>query len=197
MAFTSIDYIEHKVSLVILISVTVLLYLLTAFVASVFSEEKKPAINDNTPISFSADRIVSNLNDKSVTLTGKAFISQNDRQISADQITIVFSDSSDTKKNAGNDKKSEKQPAKQIDRLTATGNVSIIMGERKAVTTTAVYTASDKKLVLKGAGSKVSGPEGELVCDAITLDQLRSVSECTGGSKSRASGIIFSDKNGF
>lgn len=183
MTFISTEYKQY---LILLIPLSVILL----WNSCAFSGEQKPDSGNNIPISFSADKIISNLQEKTVILTGKAFISQTDRQINADQITIVFSD---TKKNSGN----EKTPSRQIDKLTARGNVTIIMGTRKAVTQTAVFTASDKKLTLTGEDSRISGPEGELICNMITVDQSRSVSECTGGGKSRASGLIFSDKNGF
>lgn len=158
---------------------------------SAASQENSPEPKPGIPISFSADKVVTNLKEKTVILTGKAIILQQDKQISADKIVIDFTESPKT------DGNTDEASQQQINKLTATGNVNIDMTGRKAVTEMAVYTASDKKIVLTGKDSTVTGPEGKLSCGKIIIDQSSSISECIGSGKSRASGLIFSDKSGF
>lgn len=166
-------------------------FILITCISSASSQEKLPEQKPGVPISFSADKVLTNLKEKTVILTGKAVISQEDRQISADKIIIDLTEAPKTP-----DSK-EETSQQQISKMTATGNVSINMGNKKAVTEMAVYTAADKKIVLTGKDSTVTGPEGKLSCSKIIIDQNSSISECIGSGKSRASGLIFSDKSGF
>lgn len=187
-----------------------LLFLLASVVPLVFhsvsiSQEMPKDSKEVVPVAFSADKVTTNLNKKLVILTGNAVIEQEDKKISADSIEIDFSDSdlaktpskTDTATQKGNDTQKEAETAKQIKTVTATGKVNISMGQRQALTEKAVYTSADGKIVLTGKDSTVTGPEGKLVCSKIIIDRNSSVSECLGSGKSRASGLIFSDKSGF
>ncbi len=182
---------NHKTGIIITLAALIFL----ACQGDASSQQKLPESKPGVPISFSADKVTTNLNQKVVNLIGKAVIIQEDKQISADQIEIDFSGTKpDTKQD---ESKKEPTETQQIKKVTATGNVNISMGKRLAITEKAVFTADDKKIVLTGKDSTVTGPEGKLTCNKIVIDQNTSISECIGSGKSRASGLIFSDKSGF
>lgn len=186
---------NHKLKIIL----TLATFTLLAYQSEASSQQKLPESKPGVPISFSADKVTTNLNQKIVVLTGKAIIFQEDKQINADQIEIDYSETKietkpETKKD---DSKKAPNETQQIKKVTATGNVKISMGDRLAITEKAVFTAADKKIILTGKDSTVTAPEGKLTCDKIVIDQNTSISECIGSGKSRASGLIFSDKNGF
>jgi len=186
-------FISNNHKTIIILTLITIIFLTSQSEAS--SPQKLPESKPGIPISFSADKVITNLNQKIVTLTGKASISQEDKQITADQIEIDFSETKPGTKT--NESSKELNESQQIKKVTATGSVNISMGKRLAITEKAVFTAGDKKIVLTGKDSTVTGPEGKLTCNKIVIDQNTSIAECIGNGKSRASGLIFSDKSGF
>ncbi|MFM6950863.1 MAG: LptA/OstA family protein [Novosphingobium sp.] len=109
--------------------------------------------NSNAPVSYAADRIELQDRQDRVVLAGNVKISQGDLELSADRTTVAFTD----------------QGSLQIQRIDATGGVSVNRGKESARGDAAIYDFNRRVITLAGnvalrrGGDTLNG--GRLVID--------------------------------
>lgn len=131
------------------------------------SAAEKP--RSELPIELKADQLVSDSNNRTATFTGKVSARQGDVTIFADKLTIRYA-----------------PETKDVDRVEAFSNVSIIQGNRRAVAQQAVYDTAKGTILLTG-NPKVYQGDDILTAKEITyyVDEQRSTA--TGGPGERVS----------
>lgn len=125
------------------------------------------------PIELKADELFSDSNSRTATFTGKVSAKQGDITIYADKLVIRYA-----------------QETKDVDRVEASSNVSIIQGNRRAVAQHAVYETGKGTIVLTG-NPKVYQGNDTIAAKQITyfVDEQRSTA--TGGQGERVNVQIY------
>jgi lipopolysaccharide export system protein LptA len=119
--------------------------------ATLPAEEKKLPTEPGEPININADRLVSNTTQRTAEFLGNVKVVQGTTTITADRLKLAYKGNSADPAQAG---------AESIDTIEATGHVRIALDNRVAVGEKAVYTTSDRKLVISGPGAQItSGPD--------------------------------------
>jgi len=124
--------------------------------------------NTNAPVEFGADRIELQDRQDRVVLAGNVEITQSNLKLSAARVTVAYSDAGTT----------------QIQRLDATGGVTVTRGNETARGSVAVYDFNKRLIVMSGGvalrrgGDTLNG--GRLVIDLRT--GLSSVDGRAGGT---------------
>jgi len=106
--------------------------------------------DSNAPVSYAADRIELQDRQDRVVLAGNVKISQGDLQLSADRTTVAFTD----------------QGSLQIQRIDATGGVSVNRGTESARGDAAIYDFNRRVITLAGNVALKRGSDDPLVADA-------------------------------
>ena len=121
------------------------------------------------PIELKADELFSDSNNRTATFTGKVSARQGDITIFADKLIVRYS-----------------PETKDVERVEAISNVSIIQGNRRAVARQAMYDTAKGTILLTG-NPKVYQGDDTLAAKEITyyLDEQRSTA--TGGPGERVS----------
>jgi lipopolysaccharide export system protein LptA len=121
------------------------------------------------PIELKADQLFSDNNNRTATFTGKVSARQGDITIFADKLVVRYA-----------------PETKDVDRVEAVSNVSIIQGNRRAVAQQAVYDTAKGTILLTG-NPKVYQGDDTLAAKEITyyVDDQRSTA--TGGPGERVS----------
>lgn len=125
------------------------------------------------PIELKADELFSDSTNRTATFTGKVSARQGDITIFADKLIVRYA-----------------PDTKDVDRVEAISNVSIIQGNRRAVAQQAVYDTTKGTIVLTG-NPKVYQEHDTLTAKEITyfVDEQRSTA--TGGTGERVSVEIY------
>lgn len=121
------------------------------------------------PIELKADQLFSDSNNRTATFTGKVSARQGDITIFADKLVVRYA-----------------PETKDVDRVEAVSNVSIIQGNRRAVAQQAVYDTAKGTILLTGNPKVYQGGD-TLAAKEITyyVDEQRSTA--TGGPGERVS----------
>ena len=126
--------------------------------------------NTNQPVSFDADRIELQDRQNRVVLSGDVVITQGDLRLTAQRTTIAYSDAGTL----------------TIQRLDATGNVTVTRGDERASGSAGVYDFNRQVIILSGGVALNRGADrlsgGRLVID------LNSGLSSVDGSGGRATG---------
>ncbi len=134
-----------------LIGYAALLVLCVMNAATLPAEEKKLPTESGEPININADRLVSDTNQRTAEFLGNVKVVQGTTTITADRLKLAYK---------GNNTDPAQAGAESIDTIEATGHVRIALDNRVAVGEKAVYTTSDRKLVISGPGAQItSGPD--------------------------------------
>ena len=146
---------------------TLLLSLMLA--ASVCSAAESGQSRTGLPIELKADELFSDSNSRTATFTGKVSARQGDITIYADKLIVRYA-----------------EETKDVDRVEATSNVSIIQGNRRALAQRAVYDTAKGTIILTG-NPRVYQGDDTLKAKEITyfVDEQRSTA--TGGPGERVS----------
>ena len=133
--------------------------------------------NSSAPVNYTADRIVLMDREKRVVLSGDVLISQDDLRINAGRTTIAYTD----------------QGTLQIQRIDATGGVTVNRGSESARGSAAVYDFNRRLIIMSGGVSLRRGSDtlngGRLVIDLDT--GLSSIDgRASGGSSGRVGGTF-------
>ncbi len=146
--------------------ITVWIAMALLFVAGtgkVVCGDTQAAANPSGPIQISADRLISDSRQNSAEFSGNVKAVQEQTTIISDRLKVIYKGGGDSGQAGIN--------ANSIDSIEASGNVRIEFDNRVAVGQKAVYTTSDRKLILTGPGAKVtSGPE---VVEGSTITYYR------------------------
>jgi len=132
--------------------------------------------NTNQPVSFDADRIELQDRQNRGVLSGGVIITQGDLRLSADRITIAYSDAGPL----------------TIQRLDATGNVVVTRGAERASGSAGIYDFNRKVILLSGGVNLRRGSDS-LSGGRLTIDLnsgLSSVDGNAGGTSSTGNGRV-------
>lgn len=141
------------------------------------------------PIHITSDKVTSNQNEKWVEFIGNVKATQSDTVITAHSMKILY-------KPEG--KASQGTNTSRIEKMIAQGGVKIVFDKasKTAVAETAVYTASDKKLVLSGGEPMVLSGQDVVRGSKITLFQAENRTLVEGDKKSQVEATFHSQGQG-
>ena len=115
----------------------------------------------NNQTTISADKLVTDNNTKSAEFTGNVKATRGDTVITADRLKIFY---------IADKKKDQRATAEEaIQKIIATGTVTIRFGEVLAKTQRAVYTKETRTIVLSGANSWIGDGKNSVAGSTITL----------------------------
>ena len=140
--------------------------------SSVAGAQNIANFNSNQPVNFDAARIDLQDRQNRVVLSGGVIIQQGDLRLTADRTTIAYNDTG----------------ALTIQRVDATGNVTVTRGSERASGTAAVYDFNRRLIILSGGVALRRGNDtlngGRLVIDLNS--GLSSVDGNSAGNESES-----------
>lgn len=108
--------------------------LVAALFGSLAGAQAISGFNSNQPVNYAADRIELQDRQKRVVLTGDVVITQGDLRLTADRTTVAYTD----------------DDGLRIQRIDATGGVTVTRGSERAQGAAAVYDFNRRVIVLSG-----------------------------------------------
>ena len=162
-------------------------FLLPAFAAGALAGENAAAAEDGR-IEITADRLVTDNTAGSAEFSGTVRAVQGDTEITADRLILFY------KNGTG---QTTAMDSGTIERMEAYGSVRIEFDNKVAVSDQAVYITKERKLVLEGAGSRVTSGRDRIEGNKITFfrNDVRVALEGNAGNRVKA--IIHSDQRGL
>ncbi|MEK6576017.1 MAG: LptA/OstA family protein [Nitrospirota bacterium] len=125
-----------------------------------------PYITDNayssidTGISITSHKMTVRNQENLMIFEGKVTVTKEDLTINADQLKVYFVSSpqgilssdgeSKNKKDSNNDKNEKNTPVKEVSSMEATGNVTLIQGDKRGKADKAIYYKKDDMIILMG-----------------------------------------------
>ncbi len=138
---------------------------LIALTPAAMAAEKKaaaPAAPDSDRIHITADRLVARLQDRVAEFSGNVQVTQGEAVLHADKVTVYTKDAP-----KGTDP--ARPGAESVDRIVATGGVTIRMKDGTAVADQAEYRADKRVVILTGPGTQVTQAGNSIAGSRITL----------------------------
>jgi lipopolysaccharide transport protein LptA len=164
--------------------------------------KKKEAAEPDRPIYVEADTLETDLKNNISTLTNNVMVRQEQKgkgplKIYCQKMVIYSSDEtrkkSSSNKIKGNDKKDDFIQQGNIDKIVATGQVRIEMGNNVATGETAVFYNDDQKIILTGKAEFWQGKsmiKGEEITYWIKEDRFLG----TGKGTNKVKGVIYQEE---
>jgi lipopolysaccharide export system protein LptA len=143
-----------------------------------------PTSEPSEPIHINADRLISDSRQNHAEFIGHVKVVQDQTTITSDRLKLIYKE--------GQIEQSSINTSK-IDIIEAYGNVRIDFDNRVAVGQKAVYTTSDRKVVLTGPGAKVISGTDVAEGESITYYRDSGKVEIVG----QVNMIIRSDQRGL
>lgn len=142
------------------------------------------------PIHITADRLVTNSQQKFAEFTGNVKAVQGETIITSDRLKVFYKQLAE---------KSENPLAGQesIEKIVASGNVRIHFENKLAVSQEAVYIADKRVLILTGPDSRVTSGDNFVVGEKITLYRDDGQAVVERGSEKQVEALIFSGEKGI
>ncbi|MWV26526.1 LptA/OstA family protein [Aurantiacibacter rhizosphaerae] len=144
---------------------------------SVAGAQSIAGFNSNQPVSYAADRIELQDRQNRVVLSGDVVITQGDLRLTAARTTVAYTDAGTLR----------------IQRIDATGGVTVVRGNERASGNAAVYDFNRRVIVLSGnvalrrGGDTLDG--GRLVIDLNSgLSSVDGAGNTASGQRGRVSG---------
>lgn len=154
----------------------------TAFALVAHAEENNAARESG--IHITADRLISRQAERFAEFSGNVRATQDDTVIVSDSLQIYFRDNQNA--SPGDENRGEDS----IDRLIATGNVSIDHENMSARADQAVYTAADGLLVLTGETVTVKDEGGTIKGKKMVFERETGEITITGEAGSRVEAVF-------
>ncbi|MCG6892642.1 MAG: lipopolysaccharide transport periplasmic protein LptA [Desulfobacteraceae bacterium] len=136
-----------------------------------------------------ADRLITNTEAQTAEFIGNVRATQGDTVIVGDRLKVYY-ENAKGKKNATGENAA-------ITKLVVTGNVTINLDDKVAVSEQAVYLTESGILVLSGANSKITSENNSVSGDKITLYREEDRMEVEGSSKERVEAIFYPKEKGL
>jgi lipopolysaccharide export system protein LptA len=136
-----------------------------------------------------SDRLITDTEAKTAEFIGNVRATQGDTVIVGDRLKVYY-ESADEKQNKGEENAT-------IRKIIASGNVTIQMDDKVAVSEQAVYLTESGILVLSGANSKITSENNSVSGDKITLYREEDRMEVEGSSKERVEAIFYPKDKGL
>jgi lipopolysaccharide export system protein LptA len=134
---------------------------------------------------ITADRLVSDGNANYILFSGNVTTVYEDTMILSDQMKVFYENMEE-----GQDRMGEEN----IQKIVATGNVTIRFGDRTALCDQAVYTAKTKTIVLTGEDTRIQSGTDYISGKKITIDQNKDRITVDGSPDKRVN-AVFAPKN--
>lgn len=147
--------------------------------------------NQTMSVHVVSDKLVVDSDKKTADFIGHVLARQDETTIRSDKLTIHYADglmAGDRQEAAG------EQAVREI---IATGNVRINFDNRVAVGDKAVYTASDRILVLTGQEATVSNSRNSITGEKITVYRADGRMIAERGERKQVEVIVTTDDNGI
>jgi lipopolysaccharide export system protein LptA len=144
----------------------------------------------NEKIVIVSDKLVSNNKEQFAEFTGHVKATQGTTEITADRLKIYYA-------NQG-DKQGGFAPGEEsIQKIVASGKVTIKMDEREARSEKAVYETANGILILTGAGSRVASGDNYVAGEKITLYRNEDRMTVESAAKQRVEAVFYPGKRGI
>lgn len=150
--------------------------------------DKATATQDKEPIRITADKLVTDDKAHSAEFSGNVTAIQGDTTVTAQRLILYYGSPAPGQAEAG---------LNSIERMEASGHVHIRFDNRLAVSEQAVYTTSDRKLVLTGPGSQVTSGQNVVTGSKITFNRNDGSVVIEGDRKNQVEAEIHSDQRGL
>jgi len=153
--------------------------------------EKSPGTDAGEPIHIVSDQLLIDNMTGEAEFVGNVLATQKETVIKSDKLKIIYKKETIQDGNVAAGEKS-------INKIIATGNVSIHFDNRLAETEQAVYTADTKILVLSGENSRITSENNLISGEKIIMyrNDGRIIVE-SGQNKGRVEAVISSAGNGL
>ncbi len=157
--------------------------------SSLAADPQKPVGGqENAPIEITADRLISDSQNKLARFEGNVLARQGDTTIAADRLLIHYKDDGNPQAAAGAD---------ALSKITASGNVRIKFDNRLAVTDEAVYITDQRILTLTGSPARVTSDKDQVTGSVIKFYRDSGRIEVQGGSGKQVEAIFHSGEKGI
>lgn len=145
--------------------------------------------SDGGRIHITADRLVAGGKESYAEFIGNVKAVQEATVITAQRLRIHYA--------AGGKGAGKGPAARSIEKIEASGTVSIRMDGRQADSAEAVYTTADRVLVLTGENSRISSGENFITGSRIVMKRDGGQITVEGGGKQRVEAVIHSGDSGL
>jgi lipopolysaccharide export system protein LptA len=139
---------------------------------SLASAQNIAGFNSNQPVNYAADRIELQDRQDRVVLSGDVVITQGDLRLTAGRTTVAYTDAGSL----------------QIQRIDATGGVTVTRGTERAQGAAGVYDFNRRVIVLSGGVALRRGSD-TLNGGRLTIDLNTGVSSVDGRGGTASSGV--------
>ena len=146
----------------------------------------KPLPHAESPIRITADRLITDTQQKTAEFTGHVSATQGDTVITSDKLKVYYKDGSESETTAGMD---------AIVRIVAEGNVTIVFDDQVAHTEHADYVAEKRMVVLTGANSRIVRGNNFISGHKITLYRDDGRIHVEGTAKVPVEAFLYSDES--
>lgn len=168
------------------------LLVMIALMTGLYAEES-PKIADDKKIRISSDSMMADSQSKFVEFVGNVKASQGDTVITADRLKIFYKEVKAEAKEA----KKELQGSNSVDKVVAQGNVRVQLEDKVAETQEAVYTTSDRILVLSGEDSRLISGNDSITGSKITFYRDSGRVKVESSGKKSVEAVVFSGEKGL
>ena len=156
-----------------------------AFADDKYSQPDKD--NGNKKIHITSDRLISDTTDNYAEFIGNVRATQEKTVITADRLKIYYKRSPDNKENPTT-------PEESIQKIIASGNVTMEFNDKVAVAEQAVYSMETKILVLTGANTTIISGNNSISGEKITLHRADDRITVEGSDKKRVEATFYSNE---
>ncbi|CAN2041755.1 lipopolysaccharide export system protein LptA [Candidatus Magnetomoraceae bacterium gMMP-15] len=164
------------------INIFLILYIFT-FNISYAQDDKE---FDGNQIKITADKLLSKSNSQYVEFQGNVKVIKGNTSISSENLKIFY------KADSGRKNNSLTQEA--IEKIVASGNVEIVLNEKKAITKKAVYVIKDQVLILTGNNTRVVSGKNIVAGNKITIYLADEKIEVESGKKKQVEAVFYSNE---
>jgi len=167
---------------------------LIMFFALVFPAVAQETVADGStptsdnPIRITADKLITDTQDKTAEFIGNVLTSQGDTTITSDRLKVYYREGSETEGTAGMD---------AIVRIVAEGTVKMVLEDQIAYTEHAEYIADKRIVVLTGPNSKIVSGNNSISGQKITLYRDDGRIHVAGTTEKPVEAFFYSDENGL
>lgn len=151
------------------------------------AEEAKTSVAQE-PIRITADKLVTDSGSQTAEFSGNVKAVQGATEVNAQKLIVHYS---------GANLQNETEQAENISKIEAVGNVRIVFDNRVAVSDQAVYTTSDRRLILTGKGSRITSDANVITGSKIILDRNQDRMEIIGSEQTQVEAVLHSDQRGL
>ncbi len=170
------------------ILVLTLLCLVTSPVLAQEGTAESSAPASENPIRITADRLITDTQNKTAEFIGHVLATQGDTKITSDRLKVYYKDGAASGSSAGMD---------AIVRIVAQGMVKMILEDQVAHTEHAEYIADQRVVILSGPNSKIVSGNNSISGHKITLYRDDGRIHVAGTKEEPVEAFFYSDENGL